>query len=104
MVDRVLPRSELMEIAWHEVPLVWEAEVSKLDVSTFGQHMTLSDRQCPETPDEETFRQTYGVRIQNIYRTLVKYRGTRTLSLIHSAYSDLYRVSRPYLSWLSVRC
>ena len=67
-----------MEIAWHEVPLAWEQEIQKLSE--------------PETPDEEHFVQSFGVQLQAIYKVLLKYRQTKQLSLVNTAYSDLYKV------------
>ncbi|EIW71794.1 hypothetical protein TREMEDRAFT_67963 [Tremella mesenterica DSM 1558] len=78
LIDRCLPRTDLMEIAWHELPAMWQPEIAKLD--------------CPETPDEENFRQMFGARIASINKTLIKYASSRTLSLVHTAYSDLYKL------------
>jgi len=33
IIDRCLPRQDLMEIAWHEVPVMWEDEIERLSVS-----------------------------------------------------------------------
>lgn len=33
IIDKCLPRVELMEIAWHEVPIMWEDEIYYLGVS-----------------------------------------------------------------------
>lgn len=35
IIDKCLPRTDLMEIAWHEVPMVWQEEMSRLAVSPF---------------------------------------------------------------------
>lgn len=33
VIDRCLPRQDLMEIAWHEIPILWEDEIEQLSVS-----------------------------------------------------------------------
>jgi FKBP12-rapamycin complex-associated protein len=49
--------------------------------------------QAPETPDEDQFVQQYGKALQGIYKTLVKYRNTKQLSLVNTAYGELYNAS-----------
>ena len=78
LIDRSLPRQDLMEIAWHEVPVAWGPEIRKLSE--------------PETPDEEHFVQSFAPQLQAIYKVLAKYRQTKQLSLVNTAYSDLYKV------------
>ncbi|ORX39339.1 hypothetical protein BD324DRAFT_577344 [Kockovaella imperatae] len=75
LIDRSLPRQDLMEIAWHEVPQAWEAEIQRLAE--------------PETPDEEHFVQSFGPQLHSIYKVLLKYQQTKQLSLVNTAYSDL---------------
>ncbi|ORY33953.1 hypothetical protein BCR39DRAFT_463113 [Naematelia encephala] len=78
IIDRCLPRQDIMEIAWHELPAMWEDEVDKLRV--------------PETPDEDQFVQQFGGQIFQIDKQLLRYRSTRQVSLINAVYTDLYRL------------
>ena len=90
-IDKALPRHDLMEIAWRDIPLEWEDDVYYLGVSVFHLEKQVS-LQIPETPDEEQFALQYGSTIRNIYKILVKYRDTQHLNLVHSAYSELFKV------------
>ena len=78
IVEKWVPRYDLMEIAWHELASAWEEEVAQL--------------QIPETPDEDHFVQQFGSQIRGIYKTMVKYRSSRQLNLINTAYTDLYKL------------
>ncbi|RSH90651.1 hypothetical protein EHS25_001256 [Saitozyma podzolica] len=77
IIDKCLPRTDLMEVAWHEVPNAWKEELAKLS--------------APETPDEEHFVMQFGAQLLQINKALVRYRNTRQVGLVNSAYSDLYR-------------
>ncbi|TYJ58649.1 hypothetical protein B9479_000485 [Cryptococcus floricola] len=78
IIDRVLPRKEIMDRAWHELPEFWEEDMIKL--------------QYPETPDEEKFVQRFGNVLLRINKTLLRYRSTRQMSLVNSVYTELYKL------------
>lgn len=73
-----------MEIVWHEVPASWAEELAKLTV--------------PETPDEEQFVQHFGGQLTAINKTLLRYRTTRQVGLVNSAYGELYKVRNDTLA------
>jgi ribosomal protein L29 len=62
--------------------------------STYGDEFCLTPQQEPETPDEELFVQNFGAQLKQIHQTLVRYRSTKSLGLVNSAYCELYKVRR----------
>ncbi|ODN80500.1 hypothetical protein L202_02731 [Cryptococcus amylolentus CBS 6039] len=78
IIDRVLPRREIMDRAWHELPEFWEEDMMKL--------------QYPETPDEEKFVRRFGNVLLRINKTLLRYKSTRQMSLVNSVYTELYKL------------
>lgn len=67
-----------MEIAWHEIPDLWKDEYDALS--------------RPETPDEEAFVQRFGRHIESIHAVLRRYRSTRTVAYVNTAYTELYKL------------
>lgn len=67
-----------MEIAWHEVPELW-----KEDYEALGR---------PETPDEDAFVQRFGRHIDSVYAVLQRYRSTRSVGYVNTAYTELYKL------------
>ncbi|KAE8538261.1 hypothetical protein D1P53_005601 [Cryptococcus gattii VGV] len=76
IIDRFLPRQDLMEIRWHDIPKIWEEDLKML--------------KNPETPDEHQFVLQYGHQLHLVDRTLVRYNSIRELNLVNKAYSTLY--------------
>ncbi|WVQ82636.1 hypothetical protein IAT38_004768 [Cryptococcus sp. DSM 104549] len=58
LVDKCLPRQDLMEITWQNVPLMWQDDLARL--------------QTPETPDEEQFVQQFGEQIIHVNKVLMR--------------------------------
>nr|ODO02215.1 phosphatidylinositol 3-kinase [Cryptococcus depauperatus CBS 7855] len=79
LIDRYVYISDLAEIRWQDVPLIWEEQMKKL--------------KYPETPDEEYFVQQFGEQLQQVNKMLVRYGSTRQLSLVNNAYPQLSRLS-----------
>jgi FKBP12-rapamycin complex-associated protein len=67
-----------MEIAWHEVPEQWKEEFDSLS--------------RPETPDEDAFVQRFGRHIESVYTILRRYRSTRSVAYVNTAYTELYKL------------
>lgn len=78
LIDKCLPRTDLMEIAWHEVPEIWKEDYKSLS--------------HPETPDEDAFVQRFGRHIDSIYTVLRRYRSTRSVGYVNTAYTELYKL------------
>jgi FKBP12-rapamycin complex-associated protein len=101
IIDKALPRADLMEIPWHEVPEMWRKDYEELAVSpshppspssTSTTAFALLTKQHPETPDEEAFIQRFGRSIELVYKTLVRYRSTRSVGYINTAYTEIYKL------------
>lgn len=67
-----------MEIAWHEIPEMWKEEYDALA--------------RPETPDEEAFVNRFGRSIESVYSVLRRYRSTRSVAYVNTAYTELYKL------------
>lgn len=78
MIDKCLPRTEIMEIAWHEIPELWKDDVEAL--------------MRPETPDEDAFVQRFGRAIESVYTILRRYKTTRSVGYAHTAYTEVYKL------------
>lgn len=50
------------------------------------------DTQHPETPDEEEFVQRFGRTIETVYTTLLRYRSTRSVGYVNTAYTEVYKL------------
>lgn len=59
---------------------------------------TLSDtvgaltHQHPETPDEDAFVQRFGRSIETVYKALLRYRSTRSVGYVNTAYTEVYKL------------
>ncbi|KAK6905037.1 hypothetical protein I203_105856 [Kwoniella mangroviensis CBS 8507] len=78
IIEKVIPRQDLMETAWHEVPTLWEHDIQYL--------------RAVETPDEEQFVQMFGDQLLQIDKSLRRYKSTRQMSLVNFAYQELYKL------------
>ncbi|KAK4689267.1 hypothetical protein P7C73_g843, partial [Tremellales sp. Uapishka_1] len=78
IIEHCLPRQEIMEISWVDVPDMWREELEKLS--------------APETPDEEQFIDQFGKRLLHVDTTLRKYQSTKQIGLVHTAYMELYNL------------
>ncbi|OWZ32832.1 phosphatidylinositol 3-kinase [Cryptococcus neoformans AD2-60a] len=78
IIDRFLPRQDLMEIKWQDIPDIWEEDLKML--------------KNPETPDEHQFVLQYGDQLHLVDKTLIRYNSSRQLNLVNNAYSALYRL------------
>ncbi|WWC85668.1 uncharacterized protein L201_000534 [Kwoniella dendrophila CBS 6074] len=78
IIEKIIPRQDLMETAWHEVPLIWETDMKYLDT--------------PETPDEEQFVHMFGEQLLQVDRSLRKYRSTKQMSIVNFVYQELYKL------------
>lgn len=67
-----------MEIAWHEVPEMWKEDYNALST--------------PETPDEEVFVKRFGRQIESVYTVLRRYRSTRSVGYVNTAYTEVYKL------------
>ncbi|WVF66281.1 hypothetical protein IAT40_001021 [Kwoniella sp. CBS 6097] len=78
LIDHAIPRQDLMEVAWHELPSLWEDDIARL--------------RAPETPDEEHFIQLFGSQLLQVDKTLRRYSSSRQVNLVHHVYNELYKL------------
>nr|XP_018266518.1 phosphatidylinositol 3-kinase [Kwoniella dejecticola CBS 10117]OBR88676.1 phosphatidylinositol 3-kinase [Kwoniella dejecticola CBS 10117] len=78
VIEKIIPRTELMETPWHEVPMIWAQDIQYL--------------QAPETPDEEQFVQIFGEQLIQIDKSLRRYRSNKQISIVNYAYQELYKL------------
>ncbi|KAK8844641.1 hypothetical protein IAR55_006488 [Kwoniella newhampshirensis] len=78
LIDKALPRQELMQADWEGLPALWEHDMKKLMV--------------PETHNEEQFTHQFGGQLQQVYKLLIRYQSTRQHNLIYTVYTDLLQL------------
>ena len=54
--------------------------------------LSVAEDQHPETPDEDAFVQRFGRSIELVYKTLVRYRSTRSVGYVNTAYTEVYKL------------
>ncbi|WVQ93902.1 hypothetical protein IAU59_000980 [Kwoniella sp. CBS 9459] len=78
LIDHAIPRQQILDVAWHELPTLWEDDIARL--------------RAPETPDEEHFNQLFGAQLLQIDKTLRKYSSNRQINLAYHVYNELYKL------------
>nr|XP_019014364.1 phosphatidylinositol 3-kinase [Kwoniella pini CBS 10737]OCF53145.1 phosphatidylinositol 3-kinase [Kwoniella pini CBS 10737] len=78
IIEKIIPRTDLMDCPWHEVPSIWEHDMLYL--------------KAPETPDDEQFVQVFGDQLFQVDKALRRYKNNRQISIVNFAYQELYKL------------